>query len=37
MKRALAFIVAAVCVLTFEYAFIVWLGEPYECVNCDPE
>lgn len=21
----------------FEYAFLVWLSGPYECINCDPE
>lgn len=24
-------------VAAFEYAFLVWLSGPYDCVDCDPE
>lgn len=36
-KRILAFAVVAAGLLSVEYAFIVWVTGPYECVNCDPE
>ena len=36
MSRVVLVAAALAGLAAFEYAFLVWLSGPYECINCEP-